>query len=634
VADNGGRIVFDCETDGLLTEATKVHSLVLRDADTGKGILNCAHDAAYADIERGLDMLSTASCIIGHNSIGYDVPVLEKLYPRWVPPKDHIDTFISASFLHAHIAESDMALWRRKRLPGEFIGRHSLEAWGHRLRLHKGSFTPPDEANKWATWTPEMQVYCVQDTRVTWTLFQKIVAPGIAEFPLAAEIEHKLAHYLSAQTRNGFPVNADKLASLYAQLAAKRDATRKVLGEVFPPGTVEEVFIPKRNNRTRGYVEGVPFIKRKVVEFNPTSRPHIAHRLNQRYGWEPADFTTTGEPQIDDDILRAMAYPEAALLADNFETEKLIGMSAEGNKAWLKFLTSKEYQGGKLTGMEHIHGRINQNGAVTHRGTHSSPNMGQVPKMGTTYGADCRGLFVAPRGWRLLGADAAGLELRCLAHFMARYDGGAYGLTVVHGKSEDGTDVHSVNRDALGLSGKAGRDAAKTFIYAYLYGAGDAKLGSILEPLSSEASQKKIGKELRKKFEQGLPALGLLTKGVKARAKKIGYLYLPDGRKAYVRHQHAALNTLLQGTGAIICKSWIVDYAEAMHRSFGSQGWKGKWAACAWVHDEIQVAVRPDIADLATQFAISTIQKQTERFSFRCPLDGSASLGQSWADTH
>lgn len=457
-------IIFDAETDGFLSDVTRVHCLVLRDAVTGKGILNCASDSAYADIERGLEALEKAECIIGHNSIGYDVPVLLKLYPRWKPPAKHIDTFITASFLQAHIAESDMKLWRSRVLPGKYIGRHSLAAWGYRLRMHKGDFVAPDENNRWATWTAEMSRYCVQDTRVTHKLYERIVAPGIAEFPEAARIEHKLAHYLSAQTRNGFPVDTERLAALYARLAAKRDEARRILGEAFPPETVEEEFIPKVNNKTRGYVKGVPFIKRKVVEFNPTSRPHIAHRLGQKYGWTPADFTETGEPKIDDDILRALAYPEAVMLADNFETEKLIGMAAEGAKAWMKFMTKGEVYGGAITGMDHVHGRINQNGAVTHRGTHSNPNIGQVPKMGTTYGAECRGSFVAPHGWRLLGADAAGLELRCLAHFMARYDDGAYARTVVHGKSEDGTDVHSVNRDALGLAGKPGRDAAKTFI--------------------------------------------------------------------------------------------------------------------------------------------------------------------------
>lgn len=462
--DKGRAIIFDCETNGFLSEVSVVHSLVLRDATTGKGILNCAADSAFADIERGLEALEKAECIIGHNSIGYDVPVLLKLYPRWTPPKQHIDTFISASFLHAHIAENDMKLWRRKVLPGKYIGRHSLAAWGYRLKMHKGEFVPADEDNKWATWSAEMQRYCVQDTRVTWTLYERVVKPGLAEYPHAADIEHRLAEYLSAQTRNGFPVDVDKLTALYADLASKRDAARRQLAEAFPPETIEEEFIPKRNNKTKGYIAGVPIIRKHVVEFNPTSRQHIARRFGQKYGWEAADFTETGEAKIDDDILRALPYTEAAIIADNFETEKLIGMAAEGAKSWMKFMTKSEVFGGLLTGMTHIHGRINQNGAVTHRGTHSSPNMGQVPKVGTTYGASCRGLYVAPRGWKLLGADAAGLELRCLAHFMARYDDGAYGNTVVNGKSEDGTDVHSVNRDALGLAGKAGRDSAKTFI--------------------------------------------------------------------------------------------------------------------------------------------------------------------------
>jgi len=289
--------------------------------------------------------------------------------------------------------------------------------------------------------------------------------------------------------------------------------------------------------------------------------------------------------------------------------------------------------------------------------------MAQVPAVGKEYGEECRELFCVPEGWVQVGADASGLELRMLAHYMAAYDGGAYVKTVTEGKNEDETDVHSQNRNALGLVGKLGRSLAKVFIYAFLYGAGDLKLGLGVPPSEAEIASYKANKRawskaekwlakkgestddkhigamihggvLRERFQKNLPALARLIEKVKAVAKKQGYLTLIDGRRVPVRYLHAALNCLLQGSGSVICKRWIVRVARRLEAEFGPQGWDGMWVAMLWVHDEIQLAVRPGIAGRVRQILVEEIREVGKEFGLRCPLDSEAKQGRTWAECH
>lgn len=548
-----------------------------------------------------------------------------------------------ARFLWAHVEEGDWARFRVGKMKREHIGMHSLEAWGYRLGVLKGDYGKREDA--WAEWSVEMQRYCENDTLVTKALFlrcDKEVETQGAQYP--SELEHELAWYLAQMERNGVPFDMEKALTLQATLAARREELRKELVAEFgwwyaPNGVVT----PKRPNRNKGTYAGCPYTKLKVVEFNPSSRDHIAQRLQKLYGWEPVEFTDGGKPKVDETTLEGLAHiPAAKKIIEYLCVQKLLGQLAEGDakKAWLSVATNASREGGAITGCYHIHGSVNQNGAVTHRATHSYPNLAQVPKVMSDkdgnwiygyegrWGAECRELFYVPEGWVMLGADASGLELRCLAHYMARYDDGAYGRLILEG------DVHSANRDALGLEGKEGRDKSKTFIYAWLYGAGNWKIGHILDPLLPNEEKELLGKRKKAQFLKNTPALGHLSEAVKAKVLNPKYLLMPDGRRSWVRHQHAALNTLLQGAGAIICKAWIVEFSRRMTDRFGPQGWGGKWAALLWIHDEIEVAVRPEIAEEARQIAVDSIRYITQHFSWRIPLDGDARLGRTWADVH
>jgi DNA polymerase I-like protein with 3'-5' exonuclease and polymerase domains len=639
------RVVVDTETDGLLPELTRLHCLVLRDMDTNQ-VMSCTDDdPARPSIRQGLAVLRNAEMLYGHNIIYFDIPAIQKVYPDWTYTGRVFDTLLAIRMWKSDISLTDWALMRRKTLPPKLVGSHSLKAWGYRLGVHKGAFS---ENADWSHWTEEMQVYCDQDTNVTRELVILLRRARLS--PQALETEHELAFFLAAMERNGFPLDIGKCEQLYAQLAGRRAQLDAELRDIFGSWIVEVgPFTPKRSNRTLGYVEGCTATKVKVVQFNPGSRDHMIDRLKVKYGWVPTEFTEKGKPRLDDEVMGALPYPEAPKLAEYLLVDKRIGQLAEGKQAWMKLCALHP-----VTGMQHVHGRINQLGAVTHRATHSKPNMSATPKAESDkqhnlifgpegkWSTDMRNVWTVPKGWTIVGADASGLELRNLAHYMARYDGGAYVDVVLNG------DIHAANRDALGLEGPHGRHVAKNgFIYPFLYGAGDPLIGSNLvnagatipekikrKKLEGEELFKSVGAHYRDKFLKGLPALSKLIDACKGKAASDGYFTVLDGRRITVRHEHAALNSLLQSAGAVICKRWLVESNRLLTAKYGPQGWNGKWAALVWSHDEVQIATRPEIAEDVAGILVDSIRSMTQHFAFRCPLDGEAKIGATWAQTH
>lgn len=666
------RYFFDLETDGLLPELTKIHSLVLIDADTGE-LESYADDPAYLPISAGLQKLRLASEIIGHNVVGFDIPAIQKIRPDWEPQGRVLDTLILARLLYGEIATTDNAVraaqqarGNEPRLPGNLIGSHSLKAWGLRLGFEKGQF---GDTADWSVWTPEMQAYCEQDVRVTEKLFKTFAAKNDldGEWAFSIDLEHRFARLIGLQERHGFRFDVKAAEALEAQLRIRKASLEDSLMTLFDPwwvpvgvhtparssrrwvqapwgGVVRTVNTPTgetythtfKTGRTvvkqvtvqedqRGFYEtteeGVPFTKVELRVFNPGSRKHIADRLTKLYGWKPEEFTPSGDPKIDDEVLSDLPYPPAKVLAEYFMVEKRLGQVADGNQAWLK-----KQRSGRL------HGRVNTLGAVTGRCTHSDPNVAQVPSLENAkgpvpYGTECRSLFLPDEGHVLLGCDAAGLELRCLAHFMR--DGGRYANIVINGKKEDGTDIHTQNQQAAGLPSRA---AAKTFIYAFLYGAGDVKIGSIVSPSAPENAQRTTGKRLKKTFLDNTPGLKGLIDACKTAAETKGWLKGIDGRRIPVRSSHAALNSLLQNAGAVAMKLAPV----LLYERLVSEGyvWGRDFAQVAHIHDEMQISVRPEIAEYVAEAACWSIEEAGKRLGFACPLAGEAGVGKSWKETH
>lgn len=608
-----GRYVFDIETDGLLDDLTKLHCLVIRDLDTGSPL-----SLHSGDFDLGLRLLEEADLIVGHNVIGFDIPAIQKLYPNWKPKGVVRDTMILTRLLWADIKESDFKLKEQGRLPGNLIGRHSLESWGYRLGDYKG-----DYKGGWASWSPEMQAYCEQDVQVTTKLWERIQKRLSGEdgdkVPWSeecVELEHSVAWIITRQERHGFAFDEAAAAALFGKLMERRAELEKELLAHFPPKVVKTPFTPKVNNKTRGYVKGVEVIKTDVIPFNPASRQHVAERL-QALGWEPKEFGKDGTPTVDDEVLQALPYPQAKVLAELFMVDKRLGALATGKEAWLK-----KVKNGR------IHGRVVTNGAVTGRMTHLNPNMAQVPSSGAPYGKECRGLFRAGKGKVLVGCDADALELRDLAGYMARHDGGAYIETILKGDKKLGTDMHTLNAKALGCD----RDTAKTWFYAFIYGAGDYKLGATLGVTGSKAAVTTAGKASRARFLAKLPALGKIVEAVRRKVASKGYLIGLDGRKLRIRSDHAALNTLLQSAGAIQMKRALVILDDALQAKGLVPGRHYEFVAN--VHDEWQIEVDGDIAEEVGTTAAEAIRLAGEYYGFRCPLAGNYSIGRTWAETH
>lgn len=419
-------LIFDIETDGFLENVTKIHCLVIKNSETGQ-----VYEFTRL-IEEGLNMLMAGSVISGHNVIKYDIPVIQKLYPWFEVDQSRVyDTLVVSRLIFSDLRERDGGAVEKGLLPNKLWASHSLKAWGYRLGVLKGEFKEQNGEGAFKEFTPEMLEYCVQDVEVTHTLYNHLT--NIEYSQQSIEFEHQVAWRCAMMERSGWPFDVEGAAKLYSELVQKRDTIRTQMLETFEPLVIERV-----SEKT-----GKP-LKPKVIEFNPGSRDQIAQRLVEKYGWEPKEFTPAGKPKVDEDTLKGLPYPEAQTLAEYFLLEKRIGQLAEGDQAWLKL----ERNG-------FIHGSINTNGAVTGRCTHNSPNIAQVPGAQSPYGKECRSLFGVKDGFKFVGVDLSGLELRCLAHFMARWDDGEYGHELLNG------DIHTKNQLAAGLPTRAN---AKTFI--------------------------------------------------------------------------------------------------------------------------------------------------------------------------
>lgn len=623
------RCISDLETNGFLETVTKIHCAVIVDCDTGEAKGYRPHE-----IDQYLEYLASYDEVWGHNWIKFDEQVLKKLYPNYTPPRG-MDTMVLSRLIHPDIKSTDFIRAKRWReyseyqealtkweeeggpkptwlqkvpppFPGKLIGSYSLAAWGYRLGEHKGDFDGGD----WQTFSEEMFDYMMQDGAVTLLLWQKLMAHEPT--PQSVELEHRVARLCFQIEQNGFPFDVPAAVEFHGRLVDEREALRVELLTLFPSWEVKlPDFIPKRNNKTKGYVAGVPVPRSKIIEFNPASRDHIADRLIDKYGWKPESFTDNGKPTIDDDVLGSLPYPEAKKLARFFLLEKRIGQLAEGNQAWLKV-----QKNGK------IHARYEPNGTVTGRSTHSHPNISQVPRVSSEFGRECRALFHVPEGWVQLGADQSGLELRCLASDLSGLagDGGNYAKVVTQG------DVHTTNQEAAGLDT---RDKAKTFIYAFLYGAGDEKIGSIA------GGGRGLGRKLKAAFLAKTPGLNTLIDKVKDAAKR-GWIKGIDGRKIPIRSDHAALNMRLQNAGSVVCKQWGCDWDDGLKAEGLKHGWDGDYVFLSWSHDEYQLAVHdnPELIELVSRIGIETGRNAGLPFNFQCPLDVEVKQGRNWSECH
>ena len=588
--------VFDIETNGLLDTLDTIHCLVIKDIKTNQN-----YSFKPDQVAEGIELLKNADTLIGHNILKFDIPAIKKVFPDFKIKGKCLDTIVLSRLIWSDIKDLDFKKASLdKSFPTQMIGKHSLESWGYRLNFLKGDY---GKQNDWTNWSQEMQTYCERDVDLNTKLYQIIQNKKFSEKSI--NLEHEFQKCILKQEERGFCFDENKAAELLKQLEIRRGELYNELQELFPQWEKDiGVFIPKRDNKTKGYVAGKPIQKTKTVIFNPNSNDHIADRLKNKYNWKPKEFTKEGKPKIDETVLEELPYDEAKQLAEYKLIQKRLGQLAEGDNAWLK-----------LVNKGRIYGSVITNGTVTGRCTHNRPNLAQVPSVATQYGDKCRSLFVTPPGYSLVGVDLSQLELRCLAHYLYHFDKGAMVKELLEG------DIHSANQKAAGLPDRA---SAKRFIYALIYGAGDKKIGEIV------GGTAKDGKEIKRKFFNKNKAFALFKADVERVVETKGKLTGLDGRQIPVRSKHSAVNFLLQSCGSILVKTSTV----LLHSRIDWEQWNDEVHMVAHIHDEMQFEVQDKLADKLGKAALKAIKEAGYIYNFNCPLDGEYKVGQTWADTH
>lgn len=574
-------LVFDIETDDL--KATKVWCIVAQDVDT-----NEIFKFPPSKLDDGVKLLQSADRLIGHNIVGFDIPMIKKFFDVDLTSKELLDTLVLSRLFNP----------TRE-------GGHSLEKWGYKLGFKKIEF------EDYKNYSAEMLNYCVRDVQLNTLVYKELKKEARGFSKDSVCLEHSVANIMKQQEVNGFKFDEMGANLLLAELREQMQSIEDEVHKTFQPRLVDDKLVKpyvkkdgtlsKRGLTDDEYERCLntsdyrPFMRQTLQEFNLGSRKQIGEYLTD-FGWKPERFTPTGQPIVDEKTLSQITHiHEANLIARFLLLQKRIAQI----ESWLEALQDDG----------RVHGFVIPNGTITGRMTHRNPNMAQVPSINSEYGKECRACWIVDEGNKLVGIDASGLEIRMLAHYM---DDKEFINEIING------DIHTSNQKLAGLES---RDKAKTFIYALMYGAGDEKLGKVV------GGDTRDGKRARQYFFDNKPEFKSLRDRVqRAAAKK--YLKGIDGRKLYIRNNHAALNTLLQGAGAIVMKKALSLLDNKLKLNTID------YKFVANIHDEWQVEVRESQSDFVGLRAVDSIIEAGKYFNLRCPLDGEYKVGDNWSETH
>jgi DNA polymerase I len=606
-------IIADCETDNLLADMTRLWVLQIGTPDGDDVTMYGDVEHCDAPLAEGVERMRTAEKVVFHNGYGFDMWAINRFFPGTLRFEQIVDTLVLARM--THITERN----------------HSLEAWGSRTGTLKGSFKGPYD-----TWTKDFADYSRQDIAAGRALWHKVKHGLEWGGGSVYGIEAKAAYAVALQEQHGFAFDVEKAQELHAELAQEVADLERQLAAIFPAFQREETFIPKATNSRYGYVKGVPFTKRWEDAFNPSSRQKIAEALI-RDGWEPVDFTETGQAKVDEETLLACKHEGAQLLVTYLRNKKTLGAilgQGKNAKGYLQLV--------KPTGR--IHGRVNTLGAVTWRMAHSNPNTANVSK-----DKRVRSLFIATpaerspdkRARKLVGCDGAEIQARFLAHYLHRYDDGAYAERLLKGRKEDGTDGHTLNLRALEPFGLVSRDGSKTALYARIFGARAPRMWQTINEDRVKHGKAPWPKSKMHRIGQGaIDALGRsmfglneLISDVQATGKDRGWLKGIGGAQVPVSALHSALVSLLQHGEAVAMKLALgifeFEFAQPRGLIHGVD-----YGYCSNVHDEVQFECLEELAEeLGAQFS-ECIAEAGRRLGTRCPLKGEAKIGINWLETH
>ena len=543
------KVVLDIETDEL--NASVVNCIVAKNIDTNLvTVFDPDNMHVFKNWSKNIEQY------IMHNGLSFDAPVLNRLLGTNIKPSQVLDTLILSQLFNP----------MRE-------GGNGLKAWGDRFKFPKGSI------ENFSKYTDELKKYCIQDVEITHKLYNHLKIEGKGFSKSSIHLEHQVRVIIDQQEKNGFYLDVKKAMCLHNTLLDEANELEKW-------GRIR--FDPTRKDLKT---------KTKYIPFNIGSRQQIADRLMD-IGWKPKKHTEKGNVIVNEEVLDGINLPEAKKISRYLLLQKRIAQI----KSWIDACDDTDGR---------VHGRVHTLKTITGRMAHHSPNMAQIPAVRSPYGKECRDCWTVenPYTHSIVGTDASGLELRCLAHLM---NDANFTEEVLNG------DIHTANMKMAGISD---RDQAKTFIYAFMYGAGANKIGKIVGKGAKE------GQELMNRFLSNMPALKRVRDSVTNSATK-GKIKGIDGRLLHVRSPHSALNTLLQGAGAVVCKLWLIN----MNKRIQTSGVDAKLVAS--IHDEYQYEVSKKDVQKFGSITKDAMKDTEQQLQMKCPLDNEWKEGTTWAQTH
>lgn len=611
-------VIFDIETDNLYHKVTKLHCIALKRIGIDKDVL--LFSSSEGNINTALDILTSADRLIGHNIIQYDIPVLEKLYNIKLT-RNVLDTLNLSMICFPEYQ------------------KHGLEDWGTRLGFEK--FNPvtgkeyTDEEWKerkkikqtvWDNYTEEMGAYCKQDVRVTELVLWKCNVDELD--PNVIKLSNDFSWIIADQVNNGCRIDKEGLLKLQEQIGVEEKRASEELLKQLPTFIDYDFKVYKRNNKNQNIKAGdIEAIEIKTP-FNLQSTYHWMRYLKEKYGFEPPLVRRKGKeeptPCLDDEVLAGIEdkYPEVKDLLLWKTANKIRKMIYTGDTSVYNLLDEKGI----------IRGGVKTDGTVSGRCSHNNPNLATMPGVRTNddgiilgirgkYAYEVRSLFIPRDGFVQVGFDAKGLEYMCLAHYINNKH---FSVDVI----ENG-DIHTFTQNALGFET---RKQAKTFEYAYLYGAGKQKLADGLSQGTGHTVTVQDVNKYIKKFTDALPGLEELHNNLREQFRNKGTITGLDGRELHARSEHSLLNLLLQSSGAVVMKYCLVCFKEELDKV--DMKLHTDYSFLLNVHDEIQAEVKPDKVELYKECAQRAVDRTNTELGLNCKLQIDIKVGKSWAECH